>query len=255
MEIKVYETTNYSLFKRLEGNRDVKCVTRIIESIDRVGYIPSPICVNENYEVIDGQNRLEALKMQGLPVHYYIVEGLGVEEARSLNLGRTNWKPVDYVKSYAESGNKSYQMLNNLLTEHEGFSFQEVFGIVKHTIMESGWATKPISDGSFVMTQKEFKSANETIELIKQLKKVIKDMEGSKRVLVTAIGWCLQVEGCNKERLISVLLKKYPDMRPVVRAETVLQDIMRLYNASLKKAEKRIDFDVIYRNRNVQHDD
>lgn len=66
---KVYVTDKYSIFRRLSGNRDVKeaRVKKIMRSIEKVGYIPNPIIVNENMEVVDGQGRLEAVKRLGLP--------------------------------------------------------------------------------------------------------------------------------------------------------------------------------------------
>lgn len=58
----VYETTNYSKFKKMLDNREVSPnrVQKIVKSIDQVGYVMSPIIVNEKMEVIDGQGRLAA---------------------------------------------------------------------------------------------------------------------------------------------------------------------------------------------------
>ena len=36
MEIKVYETRKYSVFKKLEGNRDLCSVKKIVDSINKV---------------------------------------------------------------------------------------------------------------------------------------------------------------------------------------------------------------------------
>ena len=122
--IKVYETNNYDMFKQMLGNRDIKGESKIVESIKRVGLVYSPIIVNENYEVIDGQNRLEALRQLELPVYFIIQEGLGIEACRSLNIGQTNWGTEDYIYSYADVGNKNYRRLASLMTE-----FQKQFGI------------------------------------------------------------------------------------------------------------------------------
>ena len=59
---EILETTDYGMFKPLLGNRDRKSESKIIDSIQRVGYIISPLIVNEKMEVIDGQNRLAALE-------------------------------------------------------------------------------------------------------------------------------------------------------------------------------------------------
>lgn len=50
MEKKIERTNNYKIFKKLKGNRDVapSRVRKIVESINKVGYVTSPVIVNEN---------------------------------------------------------------------------------------------------------------------------------------------------------------------------------------------------------------
>lgn len=107
---EIYQTENYSIFKRLSGNRGVEDsrVLSILKSIQNVGYIKNPIIVNEKYEVIDGQGRLEACKRLGLPVYYSIAEGAGIEECIAMNINQKNWKVEDYINSYGELGINSY---------------------------------------------------------------------------------------------------------------------------------------------------
>ena len=50
---QIYQTDDYDIFKKLDGNRDAGNVTAILNSIDEVGYVLSPILVNEDYEVIE----------------------------------------------------------------------------------------------------------------------------------------------------------------------------------------------------------
>ncbi|WP_299997811.1 ParB N-terminal domain-containing protein, partial [uncultured Clostridium sp.] len=66
----IQNTKDYLIFKKLEGNRPVvnRRVNKIIASIQNVGYITSPLIVNEKMEVIDGQGRLEALEQLKMPV-------------------------------------------------------------------------------------------------------------------------------------------------------------------------------------------
>lgn len=113
----IYETTDYSKFKKLHANRDPKTAQRIIKSINQVGYVLSPILVNEKFEVIDGQNRLEALKELNMPVHYMIQNGIGIKECRAMNTGQSNWTTLQYVESYAESGDESYIRLWRLMQD------------------------------------------------------------------------------------------------------------------------------------------
>lgn len=249
-KINIIETSDYEMFERLEGNRDITNVKKIIESINTVGYIPNPIIVNEKYEVIDGQNRLEALKQLQLPVFYYIVKGATIETARHMNLGQSNWKPIDYVKSYAEKGNTNYKRFLKLF-EETNLTFQEVGGLLQNEIIMHGYRCRQIySEGNFTVTEKEYQKAKETARKIEELKEVIKGIMGAKRTVLTALAWCLRVEGCNQDRFIKVLKKEYVSLKPVVETkdgiESFLRDISKIYNKGLAAA-KKINFDVIYR--------
>jgi hypothetical protein len=77
---EVMRTYQYDMFSLLDMNRDIdeSNVKNIMESIDMFGYQPVPIIINEYGEVIDGQNRLEALRRTGNPVYYYMIPGLNI---------------------------------------------------------------------------------------------------------------------------------------------------------------------------------
>ena len=72
----VYSTEDYSVFQKLNGNRDVleSRKNKIMESILERGWIRNPIVVNQKFEVIDGQGRLEALQELKMPVEYVIFQ-------------------------------------------------------------------------------------------------------------------------------------------------------------------------------------
>lgn len=70
---QVNQTNDYNLFKSLKGNRNVNKlhVQRLKESF-KGDYLMSPIIVNQNYEIIDGQHRFNAAKDLSLPVNFII---------------------------------------------------------------------------------------------------------------------------------------------------------------------------------------
>lgn len=117
---KICVTRNYSKFKRLDGNRGVNLarVQKIMKSIKSVGYISQPIIVNDRFEIIDGQGRLEALKRLGMPVEYIVESGKGIDECVYMNATSTNWSLRDYIDSYAERGNESYVRLHDLMDSY-----------------------------------------------------------------------------------------------------------------------------------------
>lgn len=160
---QIYETYDYSIFKRMLGNRSVKNEQKIIDSIKKVGYILSPILVNEKYEVCDGQNRLEALKTLDMPIHFIIVPGLTIEACRALNIGQTNWAAEDYVYSYAEEGNVNFQRLASLFNEFKksiGIEGICAFALVKSLgITGNGSYAAKFQEGKIELSQSDYELA------------------------------------------------------------------------------------------------
>lgn len=159
---KIYITDDYDKFKKLTGNRDVKGTKKIVASIKSVGYVLSPILVNENFEVVDGQNRLEALKQLELSVPYIIQNGIGIEECRHLNIGQSNWNTTQFIRSYAESGNESYIRLLDLINDFsKQFSVEGVLTVALPRLIKiSGGATyKEVRDGDVHISEEQYETA------------------------------------------------------------------------------------------------
>ena len=140
---KIYQTTDYDKFKRLKGNRDVSRSGKVVESIEKVGYILSPILVNENFEVIDGQNRLQAVKELKLPVKYMVQPGIGIDECRALNINQSNWSTEQFIASYAENGYSSYERLYSLIRDFKGkgFSLEGILLLTSPHLIQNGAGT------------------------------------------------------------------------------------------------------------------
>lgn len=69
------ETRDYSIFKKLPGNREVSIESGLIDSMQSNGYLKQyPILVDSEMRIIDGQHRLIAAKELNLPVSYELVE-------------------------------------------------------------------------------------------------------------------------------------------------------------------------------------
>ena len=77
---KVFSTMNYEIFSSLDGNRIVNPlhVKKIADSM-KIKVLFIPIIVNEEFQVIDGQHRLEARKQLGLEVPYIICPNYTLE--------------------------------------------------------------------------------------------------------------------------------------------------------------------------------
>ena len=68
---KIYETKNYDKFIKKEWNRDINQnnINKIDKSVKENGWLITPIIVNENYEIIEGQHRYYYAKQNNLVIY------------------------------------------------------------------------------------------------------------------------------------------------------------------------------------------
>jgi len=234
-------TKDYSIFRRLAGNRAVeaKRVRKIVDSIQNVGYITSPIIVNENMEVIDGQGRLEALKKLNLPVDYIVHEGIGIKECVSMNINNTNWKITDYIDSYAEQGNDNYIRIKLLLEEFR-FSLMVTLSAIKGTYgagLGGSSMNERIRQGVFEVTEEEKEQAREKLAFIRQLEEHInyKDLAGSQTMFQIAVIACLNIGTVDREKLFNKIAVYSSLMPPFDCMNNCMRSLEWLYNRNARK--------------------
>ena len=159
----VYVTKDYSIFKRLVGNRDIPetRISKIVESIQTIGWIHNPIIVNEKMEVIDGQGRLTALQRLKMPVEYIVAEGAGNNECIYMNMNMVNWSQADFIKSYAEQGNINYQRLLSLMDKYVGGNLHIIFSAL---FKVSKPKHREIKEGSLRVTEEQYLAAAERLD-------------------------------------------------------------------------------------------
>lgn len=121
LENVVQQTENYDQFRLLDANREVnrRHVLAIQKSFETDGNFTQaqPILVNERFEVIDGQHRLEAARGLGTPVYYTVVPGLTAVDARKMNQLHKTWTPKDYLRAHIAAGSRAYILFNTLAEE------------------------------------------------------------------------------------------------------------------------------------------
>ena len=243
----IYSETDYTRFRLLDANRDARTSNKILESINRVGYVSCPIMVNERMEIVDGQNRFYALQALGLPIEYYVVEGVGIEEARSLNLGQANWTTKDFIKSYVQQGNLNYIRLYDIIENIHGHSIASATGVISNVPTRFGLDSDAIRNGTYKVSEKAYNDALKVIKYINDLGDTIDRMKWDRMIVViTTIAWCLRVGGVDRERFCKTLEIQYPTLNPVVEVVPFLQDLSDMYNKSQRKGN-RVIFDAIYR--------
>jgi hypothetical protein len=95
-------------------------VKRLVQSFNSK-HLVSPIIVNEKYEVIDGQHRLETSKETGVPVHFLIIPGYHLKEVQIYNTNQKEWKKLDFLKMYCDMGIEAYKKFNEFMEDFPEF--------------------------------------------------------------------------------------------------------------------------------------
>ena len=245
----VYKTTDYNIFKTLEGNRDIDRtrVKKIRESILKHGYIHSPIVVNENMEVIDGQGRLEALKELEMPVEFIVFLGLTIRECIALNVYQTGWTLMDYVTSFAERGESSYQFLLHLITKYKDLSFTVCINALTGTVGNNGRIIREIKSGEFKCTGDQYEKADELLEYVMRFIKVLKTFnKGQLPYICTALMFAYQLDEVDRDQLVTKFERYYgmDDTPPFNDVNGALRILTSLY--SKRSSKNKIYFEVEY---------
>lgn len=234
---KIYTTTDYKKFRKAFGNRDVngRHVDDIVKSIEKHGYIETPIICNEKLEIIDGQHTFEAVKRLGLPVSYVVKDGLTVSDCRTINSLRSNWTSSDYVESYAATGNRNYILLKKL-TEKTGFSAPLIVAILSGSLTIAGGVTSAkIKDGEIKITGEEYEKILDVCEYIHRFDAIIKAIDGSTSKVRAAIAWIVLNTPASREALYRAFRQHHVDLPAMTTSDRIMTAIDGIYNYHRKK--------------------
>ena len=233
---KVYVTDNYKMFRHLEGNRDVKDgrVAGIINSISKIGYVCSPIIVNEKMEVIDGQGRFEAAKRLNLPVYYLIVKGIGLDECRAMNIKQSNWTTDDFIKSYCTTGDQNYIYLSQLYKEFKkDLGADTLIGVVTDRYgsgKETCNSLDIIRNGELEFTEEDYAEARKLCAYLRLCSSEMKEVGGRKINYFKILRFCYQQPSIDHLLLLEKIKKMKVDLLPTVNVAQAAEIIEKVYN-------------------------
>ena len=226
----VYSTNDYSLFKRLDGNRVVSDgrVEKILKSIDAIGFIESPIVCNEKFEIIDGQGRFEACKIRSLPVPYIIIPSLGIEACTHMNIYQSCWTLTDYIDSGADRGIKSYVKLKDFLDESP---YSLSINLWVFCILNISSLREKIKDGTLTLTDEQIALAKKIIKFYRNFDEI---RTNDRSRFYAALGWCYRMQEINKERLIEKVNDFPRKFLRITNTAEAIELIEEVYNHRLR---------------------
>lgn len=154
-EYRVLKTTNYDKFQFMPDNRVINDlhVKRLVQSFNE-RYLISPIIVNENHEVIDGQHRLTACKETGHPIYYIVIPGYSITEVQIFNSNQKNWTKLDFLNMFCAEGRKQYLDFRQFMIQFPDFGIQASERIL--TLKTSNNVGKQRKIGGKKMHMKDF---------------------------------------------------------------------------------------------------
>lgn len=114
----VFESTDYKKFSFLKGNRSIDQVNlNNLENSMKRKHLETPLLVNTEFQIIDGQHRFEVCKKLNLPIYYIQKEGYGTIETKLLNTASKKWSLADYLVGYCDLGFVKYLELNDFISQ------------------------------------------------------------------------------------------------------------------------------------------
>lgn len=155
-----YFTKDYDKFVYNQKNRNINeaHVTALKRSIRKNDLLfAQPILVNEKYEVIDGQHRLQAAMKLNRPIYYIIKKGLTIDDAITLNVSTKNWGYKDYLDHWVAKGKEQYIYFQQFYDTYK-MPYTMCAGLLMKGITVSGGGnfSEDFKNGKLTLEHKDF---------------------------------------------------------------------------------------------------
>ena len=230
-------SSNYSSFKFLEANRDIKerHVNRLVASIRKEGQI-YPILVNKSFDVIEGQHRVEACKILQLPVMFLKNDKATIKHVRIVNNCQEGWGFYDYLKSFSHRSHSCHETYQKVELFVKEFCFQpRICLILLVGGVDNGKKIDEFKLGTFTINDEE-KSRRLAKQLLK-IKTFAPDLVANKKF---CLGW-FRVQKIEKFKVESAYdqIRKYrAKLEGCLNQEDWIEGILEAYSYKKPKSEK-----------------
>lgn len=238
----VQTTLDYSIFKPLQGNRNVNAihVKRLKESFQQA-YLLSPIIVNQDFQIIDGQHRFEAAKQMKLPINFIVCNNYSLREVQLLNTNMKNWQREDYLNAYCDLEYPEYLKFKDFMIKFPELGIKSCETILTNTLSgghmtKSSKNLKGIANESGAYAVRYFQEGNlvipnyeKSIENAKKIMMIKPYYDGFHRnTFVRAMIGIFRIEHYSHSRLIQKLALNPTALKHcanVIQYKLLLEDI------------------------------
>ena len=235
--IDIKSTTDYKIFKKVWHNRKLneahlKNLNASISTKNLLAY--TPIIVNEEMEVIDGQHRLEVARRNKLEIYYIIAPDVVTGDVLLLNANEKPWSLPDFIYSWIKQGKKDHQILKKF-NDIYGLSFSLLAALLSgQKAHKSTDVIQDLKQGTFLVTHEE--QAKMFLDGLASLKPYSQHEAWKGREFILAfqavlakVEWKRLIERLEKQKELGIIpIKKNTTVRD---AALMLEDI---YNYDMR---------------------
>lgn len=227
---EVYITKDLSDFEIVNGNRkDIeRRKAKIVKSVEKVGYIPAPIIVNEKMEVIDGQARLAYCKETLTPIAYYVINGLTIDDCIAMNISSSNWGIMDYITSYADRGYQSYVLTEKFISRSP-YQLRPTLWALTGRGMDN--SRKKIMIGEFEVGERDYLRGLEFLDFWSRFDDIVTNRRSE---FLIALGYCYLLPKVDNETLVRKLHQRPRDFQTISSVTDAIDVIEDVYNIRLR---------------------
>ena len=148
-----------------------------------------------------------------------------------MNVHNSNWKDIDYIRSFAEIGNENYQRLL-YCCEYGNYGLLVASSVLKNLARITH---NVIQSGLFLATEAEFKEAKKKLEYLDRFNDMISKTDvGSKTHLRQIIAFCCNMKEVDKERLFNKLSENIHLLQPYSNLENCAFAVELIYNRNAR---------------------
>lgn len=239
--IKIYFSSDYALFKMINGNRQLneakikRIRNDIAKGTDVLRYCP--ILVKESkdgkLEIIDGQHRFWVAKVLRTKVWYIVVEDFSLHDIAKINSNTEKWKTKDYINCYIQQGNDHYKKLETFIHTY-GLPFTmsvrllSTGGIGADGGLHQG-GNDDFKRGSFTVAHE-----TEAIRFAEACKLFDSFYGWGSRPFVTAISMILKSDKCDFAELVDKFKNDTAALQKKNTAKEYLASLEEIYNFRMR---------------------